>query len=200
MKLQQKCWSFFLFYFPLALHPIKKPNPMKKEINIPEEVVLNKIYEIRGEKVMMDYDLAELYGVPTKVLKQAVRRNITRFPEDFMFELTKEELENWRSQFVTSNTLKNIGLRHAPFVFTEQGVAQLSSILNSERAISVNIQIIRMFTKMRKLILTHKDILVELEEIRKRVGGQDEKIELIFNYLQQFIQDQDKPRKRVGYK
>jgi len=172
---------------------------MSNKLSIPEEVVMNKIHLIRGEKVMIDRDLAELYGVETKVLKQAVRRNIHRFPEDFMFEMTKEELQDWRSQFVTSNSEK-IGLRHLPFCFTEQGVAQLSSVLNSERAISVNIQIIRSFTKMRTMLLSHKDLLLEMEEIRKKVTGQDDKIELIFNYLKQFITQQEAPRKKIGYK
>jgi len=105
---------------------------------VPIERVANKIYSIRKTRVMLDRDLAELYGVKTKALKQAVRRNITRFPEDFMFELTKEEFTNWRSQFVTSNHDK-MGLRYSPMVFTEQGVAMLSSVLNSDRAIQVNI-------------------------------------------------------------
>lgn len=166
---------------------------------MPEEVIISKIYEIRGEKVMVDRDLAELYEVETKVLKQAVRRNLKRFPEDFMFEMTRKELENWRSQIVTSNSEK-MGLRYAPFCFTEQGVAQLSSVLNSERAIAVNIQIIRLFTKMRKLLLTHKDLLLEMEEIRKKLSGQDEKIELIFNYLKQFVKEQESPRIKIGFK
>jgi ORF6N domain len=106
---------------------------------------------IRNQKVMLDRDLAELYGVETKVLKQAVKRNIDRFPEDFMFELTKSELENWRSQFVTSNSDK-MGLRYSPFAFTEHGVLMLSSILNSQQAIQVNIQIVRIFTRLRNLL------------------------------------------------
>jgi len=161
---------------------------------------MSKIYEIRGEKVMIDRDLAELYGVETKYLKRQVRRNIERFPEDFMFQLNDDEFKEWRSQFVTSNSSDKMGLRYAPYVFTEQGVAQLSSVLNSERAIAVNIQIIRLFTKMRKLLLTHKDLLLEMEEIRKKISGQDEKIELIFNYLKQFIKDQEAPRESIGFK
>ncbi len=104
---------------------------------IPEERIMDKIYLIRDQKIMLDRDLALLYGVGTKVLKQAVKRNIQRFPEDFMFEMTKEELENWRSQFVTSNS-ERMGLRYAPFCFTEQGVTMLSCVLNSKRAINVN--------------------------------------------------------------
>lgn len=169
-----------------------------QQIAIPEEVVMSKIYLIRDEKVMIDRDLANLYGVETRVLKQAVRRNLKRFPEDFMFEMNMEEFNYWRSQNVTSKSDQK-GLRYTPFCFTEQGVAQLSSVLNSERAIAVNIQIIRLFTKMRKLLLTHKDLLSEMEEIRKKVTGQDEKIELIFKYLRQFISDWKTPGKKIGY-
>jgi len=172
---------------------------MSKEIAVPEEVVMSKIYEIRGEKVMIDRDLAELYGVETKRLKEAVRRNTNRFPEDFMFEMDNDEFQIWRTQNATSKADQK-GLRYAPFCFTEQGVTMLSCVLNSEQAIAVNITIVRTFTKMRKLLLTHKDLLLQMEEIRKRVTGQDEKIELIFNYLKQFIKEQETPRKRIGYK
>ena len=135
---------------------------------VPEETIFNKIYLIRGQKVMLDRDLAELYGVGTKVLKQAVKRNMERFPQDFMFEMSDEELKNWRSQFVTSNSVK-FGLHYPPFCFTEQGVAMLSSILNSRQAILVNIQIIRVYTKMREMLMTHKDILFKLEQFEKTV-------------------------------
>lgn len=148
---------------------------------------------------MIDRDLAELYGVQTKRLKEALRRNVGRFPTDFMFEMTKDEFDNWRTQIATSKSEK-MGLRYAPFCFTEQGVTMLSCVLNSERAIDVNIRIIRTFSKMREMILTNKDLLIEMEEIRKKVTGQDDKIDLIFNYLQQFIKEQEVPRKRVGYK
>jgi hypothetical protein len=124
------------------------PRKPSVALALPEKDIVNRIFFIRGQKVMIDRDLAEMYGVETRVLKQAVRRNITRFPEDFMFEMTSEELENWRSQFVTSNSDK-MGLRYAPFCFTEQGVAMLSSVLNSETAIQVNIQIIRVFAHMK---------------------------------------------------
>jgi len=126
-----------------------------KSIAIPDEVVISKIYMIRNVKVMLDRDLAELYGVETKYLKRQVKRNMIRFPEDFMFELTEQEFKDWRSQFVTSNEDKK-GLHYAPYAFTEDGVAQLSTVLNSERAINVNIQIIRLFSKMRRITLTDK--------------------------------------------
>ena len=172
---------------------------MKEKSIIPDEVVITKIYQVRGQKVMLDRDLAELYGVETKRLKEQVRRNIDRFPEDFMFEMTKEELENWRSQFATSNK-EIMGMRRPPFVFTEHGVLMLSGVLNSERAVQVNIQIMRIFTKMREVLLTHKDLLLKMEQIEKKVAGQDEKIKLIFDYLKKFIQQQKKPRKQIGFK
>ena len=121
------------------------------------EQITEKIYLIRGAKVMLDRDLAELYGVETKYLKRQVRRNSLRFPKDFMFELNDKELKIWRSQFVTSNEDK-MGLRYAPFAFTEDGVAQLSTVLNSDVAIKVNIQIIRIFSRIRKVALAHSEI------------------------------------------
>jgi phage regulator Rha-like protein len=141
---------------------------MAKSIVIPDEVIINKIYIIRGHKVMLDSDLAEMYGVETKQLKRQVRRNITRFPDDFMFELTDEELQNLRSQIGASSWG---GVRYVPMVFTEQGVAMLSSVLNSERAIEVNIRIIRIFTKLREMRLTQKDILLKLEQLEKKITG-----------------------------
>jgi hypothetical protein len=172
---------------------------MKKEntLMIPDEVVMNKIYLIGGKKVMLDQDLAELYGVETKQLKRAVRRNITRFPNDFMFELTRRESVTLRSQIGTSSWG---GTRYEPMTFTEQGVAMLSSVLNSERAILVNIQIIRIFTKLREMLLTHKDLLLKMEELKKKVTNHDEKIALLFEYLKQFIVEQEKPRQVIGFK
>jgi hypothetical protein len=171
---------------------------------LPDGLIINKIYVIRGKKVMIDRDLAELYNVETRVLNQAVRRNEKRFPDDFMFQLSKDEMEIWKSQIVISNTEK-MGLRKPPLAFTEQGVAMLSSVLNSERAIMVNIQIIRVFTKMRELLATHKDILQKLEQIEKKEIEQDDKIMLIFEYLKQFEEAkqqelEQKERTRIGYK
>lgn len=173
-------------------------------IAIPEEVIMSKIYFIRGQKVMIDRDLAELYGVETRVLNQAVRRNVKRFPDDFMFKLTQEEFENWKSQIVISNRQK-MGLRKPPLAFTEQGVAMLSSVLNSDRAIMVNIQIIRLFTKMREILQTNKDILRKLDEIKRKDMEQDKKIMLIFEYLKQFEEAKQQQsmhdnRKRIGFK
>ena len=166
---------------------------------IVDELVISKIYVIRGQKVMLDRDLANLYGVETKALKQAVRRNMTRFPPDFMFEMTTDELQNWRSQNVTSNSDKR-GLRYAPFCFTEQGVAMLSSVLNSETAIQVNIQIVRIFTHMREMVLGHKDILLHLEKLERKLSGHDNDIRRIFNYLKQLLTTPSTPRRRIGFK
>ena len=171
-------------------------------LSIPDEVIISKIYFIRDKKVMLDSSLAELYEVETKQLKRAVRRNIKRFPDDFMFELTESEFVNLRSQFGTSNWG---GLRYVPMVFTEQGVAMLSSVLNSERAIMVNIAIIRVFTKMRELLSAQKEIILKLEQLEKKDIEQDDKIMLIFEYLKQLEKTKQediefKNRTRIGFK
>ena len=162
-----------------------------------EHLIMNKIHIIRGEKVMMDSDLSELYGVPTHRLNEQVKRNIRRFPEDFMFQLTKVEFQNLISQNAISRWG---GKRKMPYAFTEQGVSMLSSVLNSDRAIQVNIQIIRVYTKMRKFLSTHKDILLKLEQLERKTSSHDEKIELIFEYIKQLVQQKNEPRKRIGFK
>jgi len=177
---------------------------MKALQEIPDEIIINKIFVIRGTKVMIDRDLAELYGVDTRVLNQAVKRNIRRFPDDFMFQMTKDEMKNWKSQIVISNTEK-MGIRKLPMVFTEQGVAMLSSVLNSELAISVNIRIIRVFIRMRTIIESHKEILNKLEMLGKKDMELDEKVSVIFEYLRQLEQSKQeetefRTRKRIGYK
>ena len=181
----------------------------KSKLLIHEETLVNKIHFIRGQKVMIDRDLAELYGVETKVLKQAVKRNMERFPADFMFRMNKDEFKNWRSQIVTSNSDK-MGLRHLPFVFTEQGVAMLSSVLKSKQAIAVNIQIIRVFIKMRQLLLANKDILLKLEKLESQMQKydedskkHDEQIQLIFQYLKKLFNTNIRlppPKRVIGYK
>ena len=145
---------------------------------------------------MLDRDLALLYEVQTKALKQAVRRNSKRFPDDFMFELTTQEFENWRSQFVTSNKEK-MGLRYKPMAFTEQGVAMLSSVLNSERAILVNIQIIRTFTKLREMLATHKDLQKKVVAME---GKYDKQFKIVFDAIKQLLKLPEKPKKRIGYR
>jgi hypothetical protein len=177
---------------------------MKKGSLLPDELIINKIILLRDQKVLVDRDLAELYDVDTRTLNQAVKRNLKRFPEDFMFQMTKEEFEIWRSQIVISNNDK-MGLRRPPYAFTEQGVAMLSSVLNSDRAILVNIQIMRVFTKMRALLESHKEILRKLESLEKKDIEQEDKILLIFEYLKQLEQakqeeTQLRERKRIGFK
>ncbi len=156
-----------------------------------DEVVMRRIHTVRGHRVMLDSDLAELYQVETRVLNQAVRRNQARFPEDFMFELTNEEWEILKSQIVTSSWG---GRRKLPLVFTEQGVAMLSSVLNSEAAIAVNIQVIRVFTKMRELLANHKDILLALERLKGTVDHNSRDIKVIFKLLKRM---QEEERSRV---
>ncbi|HYG15030.1 MAG TPA: ORF6N domain-containing protein [Bacteroidia bacterium] len=164
---------------------------------ITEEAIINKIYLVRGYKVMLDKDLAELYGVETKVLNQAVKRNPARFPEDFMFQTTNHELINLRSQFVTSSWG---GQRYLPYAFTEHGVLMLSSVLNSQRAIQMNIHIMRVYTKLREVVLTNKDILLKLEQLEGRVSGHDEDMQMIFSALKQLLNPPQAPRKRIGFK
>jgi len=165
---------------------------------VPDEVLISKIYFIRGQKVMLDIDLAELYGVETRILKQAVRRNINRFPEDFMFELTKQEQAALKEQ---NKALEQSGhATYAPFAFSEHGVLMLSSVLNSERAINVNIQIMRIYTKLKEMLSTHKDILLKLEQLEKKITGHDEDIKLIFSALKQLVQQPNPQRKRIGFK
>jgi S-adenosylmethionine synthetase len=172
-----------------------------KLISVADDQIISKIYLIRDQKVMLDRDLAKLYGVATKVLKQQVKRNMDRFPDDFMFELTKDEFANWRSQIVTSNS-DNMGLRYAPMAFTEQGVAMLSSVLNSKKAISVNIQIMRIFTRIRQMLTDTLSLKIEIEEIKKKLQNQDRNIEVVFSYLDELITKQEdvKSRKPIGYK
>lgn len=169
----------------------------KKNISVPEEIIANKIFLIREKKVMLDSDLAELYKVETKRLNEQVKRNMSRFPGDFMFQLTKEEWMHLKSQYATSSWG---GRRSEPYMFTEHGILMLSSVLNSERAIAVNIRIMRVYTKLKEMLLTHKDLLLKMEEIEKKVSGHDEQIITIFNYVKKFVTEEPKPRPIIGYK
>ena len=168
------------------------------QIVIPDEIITSKIYLIREKKVILDKDLAELYNVTTGVLNQAVKRNIARFPDDFMFQATKEEFDNLISQFGTSSWG---GRRKLPYAFTEQGVAMLSGVLHSERAITVNIQIMRVFTKVREILTDNLSVRLEIEEIKKQLVNHDKNIELVFSYLDELIEKHDnpKPRKAIGF-
>ena len=165
-------------------------------------IIKSKIYTIRAFKVMLDFDLAELYEVETKALKQTVRRNIDRFPEDFMFELSKEELENWRSQFVASNQSNKMGLRYAPFAFTEQGVAMLSSVLKSKRAIDVNITIMRSFVTLRQHLTDYGNLKEQVTRLEKEMNVKFKGIHQALNYLLQKdkIQIEQQNREMIGFK
>ncbi|MEO7211550.1 ORF6N domain-containing protein [Mucilaginibacter sp.] len=175
-----------------------------KKIEAADEEIVSKIYFIRDKKIMLDKNLAELYDVTTGNLNKAVKRNLKRFPEDFMFQLTEAEFKNLIFQSGTSSWG---GTRKMPYGFTEQGVAMLSGVLNSERAIEVNIRIIRIFTKLREMLLTHKDILVKLEKIENELMKQDSRtaknednIQMIFEALKQLLNPPQEPRQRIGFK
>ncbi len=163
-----------------------------------EETIVEKIYIIRGLKVMLDRDLAEMYGVPTFRLNEAVKRNISRFPDDFMFRLTKEENDSLRSQIAILE--KGRHSKYIPYAFTEQGVAMLSSVLNSDTAIQVNIQIIRLFTKMKQLILDNKDLWMKIEKIEQHLIKNDENIRTVFAYLKKLLVQENKPRNPIGFR
>lgn len=173
----------------------------KKELQtlVAEQKILNRIYVIRGQKVMIDDDLSEMYGVETRRLNEQVKRNIKRFPKDFMFVLTQKEFENLKSQIATSRWG---GRRKLPNAFTEQGVAMLSSILNSETAIEVNIRVIRVFTRLREYALTHKEILLQLVKLEKEVKGNSKDIDNIFMVLKELLEKERKltPRNKIGFK
>ena len=171
------------------------------ELILSEEYLATTIYIIRGEKVILDRDIARLYDIPTKVLKQAVKRNLDRFPIDFMFELSTEELKNWRSQIVTSNSDK-MGLRYAPMAFTEQGIAMLSSVINNSKAIKVNIAIMRTFVKMRQWILDSQELAHKLQSLENTLEVHGTAIETLFETLDQLSdsQEEEQPRVQIGFK
>lgn len=162
---------------------------------IPAEQIEGMILQLRGHKVMLDRDLAALYGVETKTLKRAVKRNETRFPDDFMFVMTKDELADWRRQFGTSNS-ERMGLRYPPMAFTEQGVAMLSGVLNSERAIAVNIAIMRTFARLRYILSSHADLARKLEELEKKY---DKHFRVVFDALRELMEPPEPPHKQIGF-
>jgi len=159
-----------------------------------ESDIASLIYIIRGEKVMLDADIARLYNVETRILKQAVRRNLSRFPDDFMFELSNQEFGILRSQFVTSSWG---GARYLPMAFTEQGVAMLSSVLRSKTAVQVNIAILRTFVKLRQLIQGHKDLYEKIEKLEQKY---DDQFKIVFTALRQMLREKNEPRQKVGFK
>ncbi len=171
----------------------------QSKLAIPDEVVMSKIYLIRNQKVMLDDDLAELYQVATKRLNEQVKRNADRFPEDFMFQLTNEEWEYLKSQIATSKEGRG-GRRYAPLAFTEHGVLMLSSVLNSARAIQVNIQIMRIYTRLRGMLMGQKDILLQLEKLENRVDKHDEGLRIVFKHLRELLDPPSEPRRKIGFK
>lgn len=172
---------------------------MNNVVVIPDETHLNKIYLIRNQKVMLDSDLAELYQVKTFRLNEQVKRNIERFPEDFMFQLTESEFINLKSQIAISRWG---GRRTLPYAFTEHGVLMLSSVLNSDLAIKVNIRIMRIFTRVREMLAENLNLRIEVDSIKKKLESHDKNIELVFSYLDELIEKQEnpEPRRKIGFK
>lgn len=173
---------------------------MSKEITIPEEIITNKIYFIREQKVMLDRDLAVLYSVKNIRLREQVKRNIEKFPEHFMFRLTKEEVEIMLSQNAIPSK-RHLG-GSLPYVFTEHGILQLANVLRSERATQMSIKIIELFVKMREQLMDNLNIKLEIENIKKKLSNHSKNIELVFNYLDELIEKKEnqKPRTKIGYK
>jgi len=170
---------------------------MAKSITLSDEVIISKIYLVREHKVMLDGDLAELYQVETRRLNEQVKRNVARFPEDFMFQLTEKEWENLKSQNATSSWG---GRRKKPYAFTEHGVLMLSSVLNSERAIQVNVQIMRIYSRLRRMIMDHKDILLKIEMLEGKVIKHDENFKEVFDYLRELLNPKMEPMRKIGFK
>jgi hypothetical protein len=166
-------------------------------MSVPLDVIEKRILFIRKHKVMLDRDIAELYGIETRVLVQAVKRNLKRFPGDFMFQLNKDEFSHWRSQFVISNPSAKMGIRRRPYAFTEHGVAMLSSVLTSEKAIAVNIMIIRAFVRLREILTTHKDLSRKITEMEKRY---DVQFKAVFDAIRKLMErTHERTKKRIGF-
>ncbi len=167
---------------------------------VPDEIIMQKIYFIRNQKVMLDSDLAELYGVETRRLKEQVKRNKERFPERYMFELTQKEAEASRSQNATLKRGEN--LKYLPYAFTEHGVMMLSNVLKSKRAIEVSMRIIDVFIMLRETLSNHTELRLEIEQIKKKLHNYGKNIELVFQYLDELLEKKEnpKPRKEIGYK
>ena len=168
----------------------------KQDILVPDDIIMNKIYYLRGQKVMLDKDLAELYGVETKVLVRAVKRHLDRFPNDFLFQLDNKEVTILRCQIGTSSWG---GLRYLPYAFTEQGVSMLSSVLQSKKAIHVNIAIMRVFAKLKEILSAHKELAHKLSELEKKYEKHDGEIHAIFEAIHQLMAIPEKPKRRIGF-
>ena len=170
--------------------------PKKTTTVVPHEIIEQKIFLIRGRKVMLDRDLAQLYGVETKYLTRQVRRNLDRFPPDFLFVLTAQEFRNLKCQIGTSSWG---GTRKLPFAFTEHGILMLSSVLKSKRAIQVNIQIMRAFIKLRQLMISHRKLAQKIEELERKFTEHDEKFILVFETIRRLIEEEEKPKNPIGF-
>jgi phage regulator Rha-like protein len=179
--------------------PKKTLVPIAKRLPVPIELIERRIYPIRGQKVMLDTDLAEIYKVATKVLNQAIKRNQARFPGDFMFQLTHEEAESLRSQFVTSNRGRG-GRRYQPYAFTEHGVAMLSAVLNSQRAVQMSILIVRAFVKMRELLASHKDLAARVEKLETAQQEHGSIIGILAEEIDEMKRLPEPPARRIGFK
>lgn len=172
-------------------------------IALPDELIEDTILLIRGKRVILDHDLAKLYGVATKVLNQAVKRNLDRFPEDFMFQLTKGETEDWehlkrsRSQIVTLNKIRGTNIKYHPYAFTEHGILMLSSVLKSQRAIQVNIQIMRTFVRLRQMLVSNETLIERLDELEENY---DAKFRIVFRAIRQLMNPRVVKRKPIGFR
>lgn len=171
---------------------------MSKKLVIADELVINKIYHIRGHKVMLDRDLATLYGVMAIRLREQVKRNQERFPDNFMFQLNENEVDDMVSHFAIPSK-QHLG-GYLPYAFTEHGILMLANVLKSEQAITMSIRIIEIFVKLREVLLTHKDILLKLEQLERKVVKQDGDIKLIFDYLKKLLSPTTKPIRKIGFK
>lgn len=180
--------------------PTKKtPATVADQLPVPVELIVRRIYAIRGQKVMLDFDLAGLYQTPTKRLNEAVKRNLDRFPSDFMFQLSKQELENWRSQIATSNSSAKMGLRRPPYAFTELGVAMLSSVLNSKRAVQMNILIMRAFVQIRELLASNKELALRVEKLEAGQKDHASIIGILAEEIDQLKLIPEPPKRRIGF-
>ena len=166
--------------------------------SISAAIITDKIILIRGHKVMVDRDLALLYGVATRRLNEQVKRNIKRFPPDFMFQMTKVEFDDWKSHFATSNRDK-MGLRKRPLVFTQEGVAMLSGVLHSARAVLVNVAIMRAFVKLRETLFLHKELAARLKELESKVEGHDKDIHAVFEAIRRLMKEEEQPKGKIGF-
>ncbi len=184
-----------------------------KNLALPDEIIGQKIFILRGQRIMLSTHIAKLYGVSVKILVQAVKRNIERFPEDFMFQLTWNEAESLRSQIVTLNNIggkesrsqnvtlkRGLNIKYLPYAFTEQGVAMLSSVLRSRKAIQVNISIMRTFMKFREMFATHKDVIQKLNALERKTERHDKEIKVVFDAIRKLMMPAEQPKRRIGFR